>query len=40
VSGLTFVACSELESRINGHHNLAQAIRLYAHPQRIKANSK
>lgn len=38
VSGLTLVACSELESRTKGYADLAQAIRQYAHPQLIKAN--
>jgi serine/threonine-protein kinase HipA len=38
VSGLTLVACSEFESRSKGYHDLAHAIRRYAHPQRIKAN--
>ena len=38
VSGLTLVACSEFESHTKGYRDLAQAIRRYAHPQRIKAN--
>jgi len=40
VSGLTLVACSELESRTKGYHDLAQAIRRYIHPQRIKVDSE
>lgn len=40
VSGLTLVACSELESRTKGYHDLAHAIRQYVHPQVIKANSE
>jgi len=38
VSGLTLVACSEFESRTKGYHDLAHAIRRYAHPGAIKAN--
>lgn len=37
-SGLTLVACSELESRTKAYRDLAQAIRQHLHPSRIKAD--
>ena len=36
-SGLTLVACSELESRTQGYADLSAAIRKHAHPPSIKA---
>ncbi|ABM39620.1 type II toxin-antitoxin system HipA family toxin [Polaromonas naphthalenivorans] len=36
VSGLTLVGCSEFESRTKGYHDLAHAIRQFAHPQSIR----
>jgi serine/threonine-protein kinase HipA len=38
VSGLTLVACDELESRLKGYGHLAQAIREHVHPSLIRAN--
>ena len=38
VSGLTLVACSEFESPGKGYHDLAHAIRQFAHPGRIQAD--
>ena len=38
VSGLTLVACDEMDSRLKGYGHLAQAIREYVHPSRIRAN--
>lgn len=38
-SGLTLVACSEYESPTKGYHDLASAIRRYAHVQAIADNS-
>ena len=40
ISGLTLVACSELESRTKGYHDLAAAIRRYVHTDVVAANSK
>lgn len=37
-SGLTLVACTEFESRSKGYHDLAHAIRRYAHPSCIKVD--
>lgn len=36
-SGLTFVACSEFESRTKGYADLSMAIRKHVHPPSIKA---
>jgi serine/threonine-protein kinase HipA len=38
VSGLTFVACDEFDSRLKGYGHLAQAIREHVHPSQIRAN--
>lgn len=38
VSGLTLVACDELDSRLKGYGHLAQAIREHVHPSQIRAN--
>lgn len=37
-SGLTLVACAEIESPTKGYHDLAHAIRQYVYPPLIKAN--
>ena len=40
VSGLTFVGCDEMESRLKGYDDLARAIRSYAHPSVIRADNR
>lgn len=38
VSGLTLVACSELESPDKAYADLGRAIRRYVHPMAVQAN--
>ena len=40
VSGLTLVACSELESPHKSYADLARAIHRYVHPSRVRANGE
>lgn len=40
VSGLTLLACDEMESPDKSYGDLAQAIRRYCHPQVIRANNR
>jgi serine/threonine-protein kinase HipA len=40
VSGLTFLACDELESPDRSYGDLAQAIRRYCHPSVIRENNR
>jgi serine/threonine-protein kinase HipA len=40
VSGLTLLACSEMDSPNKSYGDLAQAIRKYAHPQVIRHNNR
>ena len=39
-SGLTMVACDEMDSRLKGYDDLAQAIRARAHPSAIRADNR
>jgi serine/threonine-protein kinase HipA len=40
VSGLTLLACDELESPTKSYGDLAQAVRRYCHPQVIRENNR
>ncbi len=40
VSGLTLVACSELESPDKAYADLGRAVRQYVHPDRVRANAE
>lgn len=40
VSGLTMAACGEMESRLKGYDDLAQAIRRHAHPDAIRNDNR
>lgn len=40
VSGLTLVACDEMESRTKSYADLAESVRRYCHPSVIRANNE